>query len=60
MRKEYMEKNICFQFQILVLDLKKLTLNFKKKTFELISKANGTNTYLQPEVFGCKEKGSPS
>ena len=55
-----MEKNICFQFQILVLDLKKLTLNFKKKTFELISKANGTNTYLQPEVFGCKEKGSPS
>ena len=26
-----MEKNICFQFQILVLDLKKLTLNFKKK-----------------------------
>ena len=38
----------------------KTYFKLKKKTFELISKANGTNTYLQPEVFGCKEKGSPS
>ena len=51
-----MEKNICFQFQILVLDLKKLTLNFKKKRLNLFQKQTEQIHICSQKFSGVKEK----